>query len=316
MLRRLRQSHRYHLLLLLASIALGLGLRLINLTDKCLWTDELATLVFSLGHSFLSIPLNQIVTSETLLQLLVPDPGLNLGGVVEHLLGESNHPPLYFLLTHLWLQLFPTPNGLVSLWGARSLSALFGAAAIPAIFGLGYHTFRSLWIAQFAALLMATSPLAIYLAQEARHYTLPILWVMASLACLITAIRALTERRPLAFWVMLVWITVNGLGTASHYFFSLALCAEGLVLIGLAAQYIQPQALSTGKPPQANRSLWLKHPLRSTWLRIGVVGAGTLASLVVWLPFLHGVQDSEITQWIHRGNRVGLEWLDPILQLL
>ncbi|PZD72022.1 hypothetical protein C1752_04085 [Acaryochloris thomasi RCC1774] len=295
---------------------LGLGLRLINLTDKCLWTDELATLVFSLGHSFLSIPLDQIITSETLLQPLVPDPQLNLGGVVEHLLGESNHPPLYFWLTHLWLQMFPTPDGLVSLWGARSLSALFGTAAIPAIFCLGYLAFRSLWIAQLAALLMATSPLAIYLAQEARHYTLPILWVIASLACLIIATRALAERRPLPLWVMLVWIVVNGLGTASHYFFSLTLCAEGIVLLGLAGRQIQQQALSTDKTLKANRSFWQKHPLRSTWLRIGVVGAGTLASLVVWLPFLQGVQDSEITQWIHRGNRVGLEWLDPVLQIL
>ncbi|MEO0375948.1 MAG: hypothetical protein AAF329_15250, partial [Cyanobacteria bacterium P01_A01_bin.17] len=103
---------------------------------------------------------------------------------------------------------------------------------------------------------------------------------------------------------------------ASHYFFSLTLCAEGIVLLGLAGQQLQQQALSTGRPPKANRFLWLKHPLRSTWLRIGAVGAGTLARLVVWLPFLQGVQDSEITQWIHRGNRVGLEWLDPILQLL
>lgn len=315
-MQRLLRTNRSHLFFLLVSTALGLGLRLLNLTEKCLWTDEVATLVFSLGHSFLGIPLDQVITSETLLQPLVPDPQLNLGGVVEHLLGESNHPPLYFLLTHLWLQLFPTPNGLVSLWGARSLSALFGTAAIPAIFGLGYLTFRSLWIAQFAALLMSTSPLAIYLAQEARHYTLPILGVIASLACLITATRALTERRPIALWVILVWIAVNGLGTASHYFFSLTLCAEGIVLLGLAGQHIRRQALSTEKISKANHSPLLKPPLRSTWLRIGVVGAGTLASLVVWLPFLQGVQDSEITQWIHRSNRVGLEWLDPVFQLL
>ncbi len=312
----LQPSHRKHLWLLCVSIALGIGLRLINLTDKCLWTDELATLVFSLGHSFQPIPLDQLVTSADLLQPLIPDPHLNLNGVIEHLLGESNHPPLYFLLTHLWLQVFPHPDGLVSLWGARSLSALFGAAAVPAIFGLGYLAFHSLWIAQLAALLMATSPLAIYLAQEARHYTLPILWVMASLACLITATRALTERRTLPFWVVLTWIAVNGLGVASHYFFSLTLCAEGIVLLGLASRHLQTNTQSAKKPTGLEAPPPRKHPLRSTWLRISAVGIGTLASLVVWLPFLQGVQDSEITQWIHRGNRVGLEWLDPILQIL
>jgi uncharacterized membrane protein len=293
----LQQSSRYSLLFLLASIALGLGLRFTHLTDKCLWTDELATLVFSLGHSFQDIPL---------------DPQINLGGVVEHLLTESNHPPLYFLLTHLWLRLFSTSDGLVSLWGARSLSALLGVAAVPAIFGLGYLAFRSLPIAQLAALLMATSPLAIYLAQEARHYTLPILWVIASLACLMAATRALAARRPLPFGVMLVWVVVNGLGVASHYFFSLTLCAEGIVLLGLAGRQVQHSA----KPLKLDLHLQSDPPLRATWLRIAGVGAGTLASLAVWLPFLQGVQDSEITQWIHRGDRVGLEWIDPVLQLL
>ncbi|CDN15023.1 hypothetical protein RintRC_6249 [Richelia intracellularis] len=37
---------------------IGLGLRLINLTGKPPWTDEFSTLVFSLGNSFLNVPLN------------------------------------------------------------------------------------------------------------------------------------------------------------------------------------------------------------------------------------------------------------------
>ncbi|NRB07316.1 MAG: hypothetical protein HRU34_08710 [Richelia sp.] len=37
---------------------IGLGLRLINLTGKPPWTDEFSTLLFSLGNSFLNVPLN------------------------------------------------------------------------------------------------------------------------------------------------------------------------------------------------------------------------------------------------------------------
>jgi uncharacterized membrane protein len=305
---------RQHLWILIAITALGIGLRCFNLACKPLWTDEFATLVFGLGHSFETIPLDQVITAEVLLQPLVPDPGLHLGGVIRHLLGESNHPPLYFLLTHLWLQLFPTSEGLVSLWGARSLSALLGAASVPAIFGLGYLAFRSVWIAQLSALLMATSPLGIYLAQEARHYTLPILWAIASLACLIIATRALVNCHRLPIWVVFAWIAVNGLGMASHYFFGLTIGAEGLVIAGMGRHQLHGRRSSWAnaaalKPKETAL-------LTSTWLRIGVVALGTVTSMAVWLPFLEGVQDSEITQWIYKGDRAGLEWLDPVFQML
>jgi len=49
--------------------------------------------------------------------------------------------PVYFVLTHLWMKLFPTEGGLVTLWAARSLSAILGAASIPAIFGMGWLVF-------------------------------------------------------------------------------------------------------------------------------------------------------------------------------
>lgn len=296
-----QKSNRSHLILLLGWIVLGAALRLANLTGKALWTDEFATLVFSLGHSFQTIPINQVIPAETLLQPLILDPGFQPGAVVDKLLTESNHPPLYFLLTHFWLHLFPTSDGLVSLWGARSLAVLFGVAAVPAIFGLAYLVFQSVWISHLSAVLMATSPLGIYLAQEARHYTLPILWVIASLAFLVMATRTLVNRQPLPLWIVPLWILINGFGIATHYFFSFTLCAEGIVLLGIAGQ-----------------QLWRRDPLplQSTWLRLGIVAVGTLASLVVWLPFLEGVQDSEITQWIHRSDRIGLEWLDPVFQLL
>ncbi len=41
---------------------------------------------------------------------------------------------------------------------------------------------------QLAAAMMATSPFGICLAQEARHYTLAILWVITSIGCLVIVI--------------------------------------------------------------------------------------------------------------------------------
>ncbi len=157
-------------------MGIGAVLRLIHLTTQPLWTDEFSTIVFSLGHSFQTVPLNQVISPETLLQPLRVDPSGSIEDVLHHLMAESTHPPLYFVLANGWMRLFPPQDGLVSPWASRSLPALFGVAAIPAMFGLGWIAFRSRLVGQLAAALMAVSPFGIYLSQDARHYTLAVLW--------------------------------------------------------------------------------------------------------------------------------------------
>lgn len=292
---------RQHLWLLLFLTALGLSLRLIQLAAKPLWTDEFSTIVFSLGNSFLTVPLDQAISIDQLLQPLRPQSGVGVGQVVRSLLSESNHPPLYFILSHFWLKLFPTDQfGSVSAWAARSLSVLFGVVAIPASYWIGWLAFRSRIVAQIAAGLMAVSPFAVYLAQEARHYTLPILWIIASLSCLIVAARTIRDRVPLPAWICWVWILVNGLGIATHYFFAFTLVAEAVVIacLGLVQSWRE-------------RGIW--HPSRH-WLRIWGVAAGTAVTGLVWFPVLLSIQDDELTRWIYRGDRSGLAWLDPIAQ--
>ena len=220
------------ILQLLVWLTIGTSLRLTQLAVKPPWTDEFSTLVFSLGNSFLGIPLDLPISQDILLQPLQPNPTASTTEVVQHLLTESNHPPLYFVLAHWWMQLWaPDSLGLASVWAARSLSAILGAASIPAIYGLGWLAFRSRLVSQLAAAMMAVSPYSIFLAQEARHYTLAILWVIASLGCLVIATQYMQRRTPLPVWVGASWVTINVLGVSTHYFFILALGAEALVLI-------------------------------------------------------------------------------------
>ncbi|MEY3827530.1 MAG: hypothetical protein RLZZ148_2350, partial [Cyanobacteriota bacterium] len=47
-------------------ILLGGILRFLNLGNKPIWTDEVATMVFSLGNDYESIPLNQVISLEQL----------------------------------------------------------------------------------------------------------------------------------------------------------------------------------------------------------------------------------------------------------
>ncbi|BBD60451.1 hypothetical protein NIES2109_32480 [Nostoc sp. HK-01] len=287
-------SRWFHPLLLLLWLMIGLGLRLTNLTAKPPWTDEFSTLVFSLGNSFLPVPLDQAIAPDILLQPLQPQASDTIQDVWAHLSHETNHPPLYFFLAHWWMQLFPTQQGLVSLWGARSLSAIFGAASIPAIYGLGWLTFRSRLIAHIAAAIMAVSPYAIFLAQEARHYTLAILWVIASFACLIIATRHIQNRTQLPITTALAWVVINAFGIATHYFFVLTLGSEALVLIFLAWR----QSNFTSPP----------------WRRIYAVAAGTAVSGIVWVPiFLQNNYGDKLTDWIQQP-RQGFEWLNPFFQ--
>ena len=287
----------FHPLLLLIWLVIGLSLRLANLTAKPPWTDEFSTLVFSLGNSFLTVPLNQAIAPDILLQPLQPQATANIQAVWTHLSHETNHPPLYFVLAHWWMQLFPTEGSLVSLWGARSLAAIFGAASIPAIYGLSWLAFRSRLVSHLAAAMMTVSPYAIFLAQEARHYTLPILWVIASLSCLIVATRHIENRTKLPIWVALSWVTINALGMATHYFFAITLCTEALVLIFLAWQnYTKSEEFSL------------------PWRRIYAVAAGTLVAGTVWIPiFLQNRYGEQLTEWIQQP-RVGFAWLNPFFQ--
>ncbi|KST63286.1 glycosyltransferase family 39 protein [Mastigocoleus testarum] len=237
-------SRWFHISLLLIWLVIGISLRLINLTAKPPWTDEFSTLVFSLGNSFLPVPLDQAISADILLKPLQPQAAAGFKDVWINLFTESNHPPIYFLLTHWWLGFFPTPGGLVSVWGARSLSAIFGAISVGAIYGLSWIVFRDRAISHITAAFMAVSPYGVFLAQEARHYTLAILWVIATFACLVVAARHINEHTQLPIQVVLLWVAINALGIATHYFFVLTLIAEGIALIFLAIRNGKKQGSS------------------------------------------------------------------------
>jgi uncharacterized membrane protein len=294
------QNRWSHPLLLLLWMAIGLGLRFTHLAAKPPWTDEFATLVFSLGHSFETVPLDQPIDVTTLLHPLQLQPVASAEEVVQHLLREDVHPPLYFVLAYWWMRLWSPTEGLLSIWVARSLPALFGVLSIPAVFGVGWLAFRSRLVAQLAAAMMAVSPFAVFLAQEARHYTLATLCVTALLACFVVAAQHIHARKTLPIWICLLWLGLTSVAIATHYFVLLTLLAIAIVLLGLGI--LQTQRHSNAM-------------LRSHWRRIYAVALGTVMVGIVWLPIWQTIQDREITQWIQSGDRVSLSAIiSPIAQ--
>src|ERR687885_387568 len=211
------------------------------------------------------------------------------------------------------MQLFPASGGYVSLWAARSLPAVLGVVSIPAVYGLGWLAFRSLVVAQLVAALMAVCPYGVFLTQEARHYALGTLWVIASLSCLVVAVEHLKRRTPLPIWVALCWVVVNALGIATHYFFSLTLCAEAIALMGFWILG-SPWAAKLGKLfPIPDSRFPIPH---STWLRIYAVAAGTGVGCLVWVPVWRMSHDTQMTQWIMSDNRSFFALFNPIFQAI
>ncbi|MBE9211233.1 glycosyltransferase family 39 protein [Plectonema cf. radiosum LEGE 06105] len=291
-----------HLLLLLIWLVIGYGLRFSGLASLPPWTDECATIVFSLGNSFKTVPLNQVISSDILLQPLIPTPEAGIGDVIERLFNESTHPPFYFILTHLWMKLFANSSEIASVWVARSLSAFFGVLSIPAMFGFGYLAFRSKLLAHIAAAIIAVSPYSIFLAREARHYTLIMLLVIASLSCFIKAIENIHRQQSLPLWVGFFWTIINIVGVATHYFFALTLLAEGLVLFGYIWHEIRKNKQNKLTPVQPY--LW----------RILLVAIASFAGCLIWLPIVQSVYGSEPTEWV--VNNSGDNFFAPLGRLL
>lgn len=291
-----------HGLLLFLWIAIGAILRFTNLDSKPPWADEWSTMVFSLGHSFRTVPLDRVISIDTLLSTINLERTTAPTDVIEHLMSESTHPPIYFVLSHWWLKLLSDESGLASVWLARSLSALLGVASIPAMFGLGWLVYRSPIDGQIAAALMAVSPYGVYLAQEARHYTLSILWVIASLGCFLVAVRHLHRRIPLPFWLVCVWIIINSLGIATHYF-SIFPAIVQILILGI--YWLSDLQLKLDRK-SFHRSLF-----SSYWLKIYTVIAGTLVGGSVWLSAWLRIPNHRLTEWIYHGNPLGNQFLEP-----
>lgn len=287
--------------LLLIWTGIGAILRFTQLTAKPPWTDEFATMVFSLGNHFQSVPLNRLISVADLLQPLQINAQASPADVVSLVLTEDNHPPLYFVLAHLWQNFWDAGSQYLDLGLARSLAAGFGVLAIPAMYILGRVAWGSRRVGHWAALLMAVSPYGVFLAQDARHYTFAILWVIASLTCFAKATQYLGQTRPLPWLWGLGWIIANGLGFSSHYFFGITLLAQWGVLTGLFwVQWRQG----------------LKRGWRKAWRRILWVGLGTSTAIAVWMGISLSLgYGNNMTSWLQIYYTF-ISLISPFFQLL
>lgn len=138
-------------------LVLALVVRVVTLTTQSAWLDEGYTMALA-RH--------------------------NLGYVIQFTAQYDQHPPVYYVLLHLWIQ--ATGFGVVQ---GRLLSLLCGAGAVVALYVVAATIFDRT-TALYAAVALALSPIATWYSDEIRMYAMAGFFALVALAFLVRAVRA------------------------------------------------------------------------------------------------------------------------------
>lgn len=177
---------------LLLLFAGGVLLRALRLAWQPLWWDE--------GYSvyFATEPLARMVA----------------------LTAQDIHPPLYYALLHLWIQVWGSAQPVVD----RTLSVILGATALPLQAWLAWTLFPGRRrILVVAVLLLALNPMHLFYSQEVRMYGLGLALSSASTACFWLWLRRQNRGDSAAKWLLpamgYVVFTTAGLYTLYYFAF-------------------------------------------------------------------------------------------------
>ncbi len=175
--------------LVVGLVLFGVLLRLYGLEDKIVWHDEVATRVLAAGATMAAqmqgLYHGQVMAVSQVLQYQQVQQATSvLALIVDLARHDPQHPPLYYLLAKLWVDLWGD-----SVYALRTLSVLFSALSLPAMYWLLRELAASRRAAALALLLMCVSPLFILYGQEAREYALWSLALLSSSAALLSALR-------------------------------------------------------------------------------------------------------------------------------
>jgi uncharacterized membrane protein len=201
-------------------VALGIFFRVYNLDRKVFWEDEILGAIHTYGYTEAEIVAAspRLTNASDVQRYLEPNSSLGIRKTIGALAAEDpQHPPAYYVVTHLWTQRF---GGSVE--ALRTPAAVFGVLVLPCVFWLALELFGSLASAFFAVALVALSPFFILYAQEAREYSM---WTMAIALDSVVFLRASRSPAPAP------WIAYGAVTAVSLYIYPLT----GLVALGFAA---------------------------------------------------------------------------------
>jgi 4-amino-4-deoxy-L-arabinose transferase-like glycosyltransferase len=235
-------SRRY--LVLGVLILMALGLRLGRLTFQPLWWDEGWSLYFA---------------------------SADVGTLLERTAVDI-HPPLYYMLLHLWIGLFGS-----SVVAVRLLSVLIGVATVPVLY-LVARRLMGEGGGLVAAFLLAISPFHIYYSQEVRMYGLVALF---GLGATYFALRWSGGPASGSRWGWLGYILAATAALYSQYYAAFLLLALNLAVL------IQWFRAPSTEAREGGSRQWVRTLL--PWL------AAQMMVAVLYLPWLWYAGDKLLT---------------------
>ncbi|MEB0044990.1 MULTISPECIES: glycosyltransferase family 39 protein [unclassified Pseudomonas] len=112
-------------------------------------------------------------------------------------MGRDVHPPLYFLMLHVWIAVFGD-----SVFAIRAMSAVAGVATVAVGMWL-MRLISTLKTALLAGLLIALLPISVRYSQEARMYTLETLWLLGATIALVYWVKTPRNRYLVAYGLLM-----------------------------------------------------------------------------------------------------------------
>jgi mannosyltransferase len=143
----------------------------------------------------------------------------SFGHMLSSIGGSESTPPLYYMIAWVWSRAFG--DGEV---GLRSLSALAGTAFVPVAYAAAAEL-SSRRTALLVAALAAVSPLLIWYSQEARSYSLLVLFAGLSFLFFLRQLRQPRDS------MLALWTLASGLAIATHYFAGFLVAPEAAWLV-------------------------------------------------------------------------------------
>ncbi len=118
---------------LIAVLVIGIFFRFVNLDQKLYWRDETFTSLRIYGYTKQELTNEvtdgKIITKDFFQNYQKPNPEKGLFDVLKSLaLEDPKHPPLYFVMTRLWTEIFGDSVAII-----RSFSAFVSLLVFPSM---------------------------------------------------------------------------------------------------------------------------------------------------------------------------------------
>jgi mannosyltransferase len=175
----------------LALTLAGAALRLGTLDTRSFWLDE----------------------TTSVRQALLSIPGMLAG------MSDNVHPPLFHTLLHYWIVLFGPTEVVV-----RAFAVTWGIVAIPLVYWAAKAVY-SRRVGLIATAIVALSPFFIWYAQEARMYTMMLVFALLSTGAMWRAL----QRDRAGWWALYAVATAAGLMT--QYFFAFLVLGQAAFML-------------------------------------------------------------------------------------